>query len=137
MRLERIAVAAMLVISATLVGLGIFLAFRYPQNSPGLQLSAVGVLYGVGAVGLWRRHGWGFVIAGVVGVAGTTLTVLGLLFVGASLAYYNWDPDINVLGPGLTTYPSLAILVAIVLAHATIVVVVFREAFGASRGLAR
>ena len=135
MSLERIAVAAMLVISATLVGLGIFLAFRFPQNSPGLQLSA-GVLYGVGAVGLRRRR-WGFVIDGVVRVAGTTLTVLGLLFVGASLAYYNWDPDINVLGPGLTTYPSLAILVAIGHAHVTIVVVVFREAFGASRGLAR
>ena len=133
MRLERVAVASMLVLAASLVGLGLFLAFRFPRDSPGLPFLIVGVIYVVGAVGLRRRRLWGFVVAGLVGICGTVLTALGLLFVAASVAYYNWDPDISVLGPGLTTYPSLVILGAIVLAHVTIAVVVFREALSDSR----
>ena len=132
MRLERLAAAAMLVIAAPLVGFGLFLAIRFPETAPGLPMAGIGLVYGVAAAGLWRRRPWGFVIAGLVGVGGTLLTVLLLLFVGASLAYYDWDPDLHVLGPGITTYPSLAILGAILLAHIVVVVSVFRRAFDSS-----
>lgn len=126
MTLERIAVASMLVIAVALGALGIALALGGPQLSPTLlAFPGIAAVYALGAVGLHRRRQWGAVIAGLVGIIGTMLILVVLLFVIASVAYYDWRADLPVVA-GLPTYPSLGILIGILLANLTIVVAASR-----------
>jgi hypothetical protein len=125
MWLRPIAVGSMLAIGVAL-GIGSALALARSQPNPAvLAYLAMGAVYVVGAVGLYRRRRWGTVIAGLSGIIGSLLTLLVLLFITAFVAYYDWRADLNTIG-GLPTYPSLAILVAILLANLSIVIASFR-----------
>jgi hypothetical protein len=125
--LQRIAVGSMLLLALAFVALGVVLVMSSPRQSPALLVyPAIAGVYTVGAVGLHRRRRWGALVAGLAGVIGTLLMLVVLVFVAASLAYYDWRSDLPVVA-GLPTYPSLGILVAILLANLAIVVAASRS----------